>query len=144
MPFLEANDIETHLYGEVVYEINRSDSNLLQQAINAAVAEAKGYLTAYHLPTIFSATEDDRNPILLLYIKDIAVWHFIQLANPAVDMELRRERYEYAVKWFEKVQSGRTNPDLPLPPDLVDAAGNIASVENFLKWGSNIKRNNHY
>ena len=52
----------------------------------------------YDTEAIFAATGNNRNPILLLYIKDIAVWHFINLANPNVEMQLRQDRYEKAVK----------------------------------------------
>ncbi len=143
MPFLTTAEINTHLYGEVVNEINRTDATLLQTAIDAAIAEARGYLTMYDLVAIFAATGSSRNPILLLYIKDIAVWHFIQLSNPSVDMHLRMDRYEKAISWFGKVQSGKTNPDLPLPADPTDSAGNVVSAENFMKWGGNKRRNNY-
>jgi len=75
-------------------------------------------------------------------VKDVAVWHFLQLSNPGVEMELRLERYEKAIKWFEKVQSGKTNPNLPLPVAPVDTFS--GSVENFMKWGSKPKRQNNY
>lgn len=142
MAFLTTEEINTHLYGEVTTEINRGDASNLQTAINAAIAEAKGYLTAYDVATIFNATGDDRNPILLLYTKDIAVWHYIQLSNPGVEMQLRLDRYEKAIKWFDKVQRGQTNPDLPYPAAPVDATG--GTTENFIRWGSNQKRSNHY
>jgi phage gp36-like protein len=143
MPFLIPDEIATHLYGEVTTEINRGDVSLLTNAINAAIAEAQGYLTQYNVTAIFAATGDSRNPILLLYVKDIAVWHYIQLCNPGVDLQLRMDRYEKAIKWFDKVQSGKTNPDLPLPADIIDSAGNAQSPENFLKWGGNKRRNNY-
>lgn len=140
--YLEPAEINSHLYGEVTDEISRGDVSLLTQAINAAIAEAKGYLTAYDLVAIFAAAGDERNPILLLYIKDIAVWHYIQLANPAVEMDLRLQRYEFAVKWLDKVQRGQTNPDLPYPAPPVDTTGNPnpGAAENFIKFGSRPKR----
>jgi phage gp36-like protein len=144
MAYLTPAEINTHLYDEVVTEISRDDLTKLQTAINAAVAEAKGYLKAFDADAIFSAVGDDRNPILLLYVKDISVWHFIVISNPAVEWQARKDRYDMAIKWLEKVQSGKTNPDLPLPPDPVDNAGNVQSAENFVKWGGNKKRNSHF
>jgi phage gp36-like protein len=139
MAFLIPNEISSHLYGEVTTEINRGDATLLQAAIDAAQEEASGYLTAYDQAAIFAAVGDARNPILLLYVKDISVWHYIQLSNPAVEMELRMERYKSAIKWLEKVQSGKTNPNLPyravVDPDV---------PANYLKTGSNLKRNNNF
>lgn len=107
MSFLTTPEINTHLYGETVTAIDRSNDALLQSAIDAAIAEAKGYLSAYDIPAIFGTSGDERNPILLLYCKDIAVWHFIQLARPNVDFELRADRYEKAIKWLDKIQAGR-------------------------------------
>jgi phage gp36-like protein len=142
MPFLTAEEINSHLYAEVAAEISRDNEEHLDVAMSAAVAEALGYLTAYDTTVIFAATGNNRNPILLLYVKDIAVWHFIQLANPSVDMELRLKRYEQAIAWLGKVQSGKTNPALPYPTAPVDPVS--GSTENFIKWGSNAKRRNHY
>lgn len=124
----------TNAYAETPYQDN------MLVAISAAIAEAKGYLRAYDVVKIFEDVEEiDRNPILLLYTKDCAVWHYIQLANPAVDMSLRLTRYEKAIEWFKMVQSGKTNPDLPYPqltpPD---------EPSNYMKWGSIPKRNNNF
>lgn len=140
MPFLIPSEIESHLYPEVTRAINRSetDTTQLQAAIDAAIAETRGYLNAYDRDAIFSAVGSDRNPILLLYCKDIAVWHFIQLSNPGVEMDLRLNRYEKAVKWLQLVQSGRTNPDLPYPTAPVDPKS--GSVQNSFKWGGNPRR----
>jgi phage gp36-like protein len=139
MPYLTPSEINTHLYGEVNTENSRGDNTLLQAAMNAAIEEARGYLTAYDINAVFEREGDTRNPILLLYVKDITVWHYIQLANPSVDMQLRLERYEKAIKWLEKVQSGKTNPNLPYP-----AVPPPDEPNNYMKWGSIYKRNNNF
>lgn len=127
------------MYTGVSDEISRGDATLLDSAISAAIEEASGYLTAYDQAAIFAAVGNARNPILLLYVKDIAVWHYIQLCNPAIDLELRQDRYDRALKWLEKVQSGKTNPNLPYPAVADDATAN-----NYIKTGSNLKRNNYF
>lgn len=139
MAYLEPADIKTHLYGAVVDEISREDETILQDAITAGIGEAEGYLNAYDILTIFSATGAARHPTLLLYTKDIAVWHYIQLANPAVEMELRKYRYEQAIEWLGKVQSGKTNPSLPYPAEPPAAEAN-----NYIKYGGFDKRNNNF
>jgi phage gp36-like protein len=136
MAYLTAAEIGTHLYAGVTDEINRADATIIDSAIKAAVAEARGYLTAYDMAAIFAAVDDARNPILLLYIKDIAVWHYI----PNVEMELRLTRYEKAIKFLEKVQSGKTNPDLPYP-----AAPPVpGDAESYIKYGTIEKRINNF
>lgn len=139
MPFLTPEEIHTHLYGGVVDEISRDDDTILQTAIDAAISEVLGYLTAYDTAAVFNATGSQRNAILLLYTKDCAVWHYIQLANPHVEMELRLTRYEKAIDWLKMVQSGKTNPALPYPAEPAPSEAN-----NYIKWGSNVKRNNNF
>lgn len=134
--YLTPAEINTHLYGGIIDEINRGDATITTSAIAAAIAEATGYLTAYDITAIFAATGNDRNPILLLYIKDITVWHYIQLANPAVEMELRLKRYEHAIKFLEKIQSGKTNPSLPYPA----APPTPGEANTYIKYGTIDKR----
>ena len=141
MSFLTASELNTHLYGEVVAEIERHASNtpLLNEAIKAAIAEVKGYVSQYDKSSIFGASGDNRNPILLLYTKDIAVWHYINLCNVDVDYEERKERYEKATEGLGKVQSGKVVPELP-----VATVENTTEGEAFVRFGSEPKRNNHF
>lgn len=142
MPYLTAEEISSHLYGEVVDEISRGDVSMMPTAISAAIEEARGYLTMLYDPVaIFAAEGADRNPILLLYVKDIAVWHYIQLSNPAVEMDLRLKRYEQAISWLGKAQSGKTNPSLPQPAAPVNEQGQLTTA---MKWGGNNRRNNYF
>lgn len=140
MPFLTPAEINSHLYPEIQSEISRAEALLLQNAIDAAIAEATGYLSAYDVTTMLTLTGNARNPILLLYIKDIAVWHFINLANPNVQMDLRQLRYEKAIDWLRSVQKGITVPDLPRPlPDDEQPQAN-----NTVRYGNARPRINGY
>jgi phage gp36-like protein len=115
------------------------DDSKVTSAINVAISEASSYLSAFDVTAVFNSTGDNRNAIVLQFVKDIAIWHYIQLSNANIEMELRMERYKLAIKFFEKVQSGKTVPNLPYV--TVDAP---AQAENFIKWGSNPKRNNYF
>jgi len=106
---LEA-DLKTHLYTEQITTISRSDSTLIDEAIAAAIGEAKGYLSRYDIDTIFAETGSARDKTLLMWLKDIATWHFITLANAAADDDFRESRYNSAIKWLKDVQSGKTVP----------------------------------
>lgn len=123
----------TNTYVEIQYEDH------VKTAIEAAQEEAAGYLTAYDLPAVWAKQGTERNSILLLFLKDMAVWHYIQLANPSVDMQLRLDRYEKAIKWLEKVQKGQVNPQLPYPEVTPPNEPN-----NYMKWGGIPRRNNNY
>jgi len=141
MPFLVSSEMTTHLYQETMDDISRSDTTKMDTAINEAIAEARGYINPrYDDVATFAQTGDGRNPILLLYVKDIAVWHFITLCNSNVEIELRRDRYRRAIEWLKEIQSGKTNPALPLPNP--DADGNQPNTG--IQSSSNTPRNNQF
>lgn len=139
--YISTDELKTHLYTENVDVITRQDDTIVQAAIDAAVAEAKGYLTAYDVKTEFEKTKpvngaDTRNALLLIFIKDIAVWHFVNLCNAGTDLQLRQDRYERAIDWLKAVQKGNVTPDLPAQPE--------DTKTGIILFGSNPKRNNHY
>jgi phage gp36-like protein len=137
MPFITTDELETHIYGENSDIISREDDAIPQAAVDGAIAEAKSYLKKYDVATVFAKTGANRNALLLIFVKDIAVWHFIQLGNPGIDIELRKTRYKAAIAWLIGVQKGDINPDLPEADDDTYASGAI-------QFGSNTKREQHF
>ena len=141
MAFITPKELETHLYKENIETISREDETILTAAIDAAEEEAYGYLGAYDRKKIFEATGRERNSLLLLFIKDMAVWHFITLCNAGCDLELREKRYDRAVAWLRQVQKGDTTTRLPILDDNEDGTPDTAAV---YMHGSNPKRNQHF
>lgn len=135
--FLTPEELKTHLYGENVDEITRDDDTITESAVDGAISEAKGYLGDYNTDTIFGATGLNRNALLLIFVKDIAVWHLINLSNPGIDFELRQKRYDAAIAWLKGVQKGIVTPDLPKNAISETNPGTIS-------YGSNPKRTQHY
>ncbi len=133
--FIDIDELKTHLYGEQIEAISGDDDTIITAAIDAATAEAKGYLHKYDADGIFSATGEDRNSLVVLFVKDIALWHYINLANPGTDYKVRQDRYNRAIAWLKSVQAGDVMPDLPLPEGDIPGDG--------YTWGSNQKRFNH-
>ena len=109
MAFITPKELETHLYKENIEAISREDETIL-----TAVQEAYGYLGAYDRKKIFEATGSQRNALLLIFVKDIAVWHFVNLCNAGTDLQLRQDRYERAVAWLRQVQKSDIKPNLPI------------------------------
>lgn len=136
MAFLTPEEINTHLFDDVLEAIDDETNTKLKTAISAAQEDALGYLTDYDTTAIFSATGDNRNPIILLYCKDIAVWHFIALANPNCDYEARQRRYEFAIAELGKIQSGKKNPQLPRRADPTPPA-----QQGQVRYGNSRRRN---
>jgi phage gp36-like protein len=136
--FITTDEFNTHIYQEIIDAVSREDEDILQASIDAALSEMKGYLSDYNIDEIFSATGDDRHPLLLTFVKDITVWHFLNLANPSADLELRKVRYERAVDWLRGVQKGNIVPDLPVKES--EDGEQVGSI----RFGSNTQRENHY
>lgn len=141
MAFITPKELETHLYKENIEAISREDGTILTAAIDAAIEEAYGYLGAYDRKRIFSTTGSRRNPLLLIFVKDIAVWHFVNLCNAGCDLELREKRYDRAVAWLRQVQKGETTANLPVIDN--DGDGKPDTAGEYI-YGSNPRRNQHF
>lgn len=139
MSYLSNDEIKTHLYSDNVDVITRGDDTIVTAAVDAAVSEAKGYLSAFDRDAIFTALADARNALLLTFVKDIASWHLLNLCNAGSDMKLRQDRYDRAVEWLKAVQKGNVSPDLPA---IVATDGTTAA--QGITFGSNTKREQHF
>jgi len=107
---LLAADFKTHLYPELQTAIDRGDASLLDTAIASAEGEAKSYLSRFDITDLFGKSGSARDDTLLMFLKDLAIWHFIILANPNTDMQLRKTRYDDALSWLGKIQQGKLVP----------------------------------
>lgn len=137
--FIEIDDLKTHLREEHATLISRADETILTAAISGAIAEAKGYLSAYDTEAIFSATGDARESLLLIFCKDIAVYHLINLCAAGNYYERREKRYEQAVAWLKGVQKGDVVPNLPKRK-----AEDGSNVGGPFYLSSNPKRTTHF
>lgn len=144
MAYLLAGDMDTHIYVENRDEIVRSDNTIVYAAIDAAVDEAKSYLSRFDLLKIFGNEDTEpgySNEHLKQKVKDLALWHMVTLGQANIKIELARTNYEDAIRWFEKVAERKLNPLFPMPQDDADTD----SHENqSIEWDSNVKRNNHF
>lgn len=137
--FLTNEEMKTHLYAENINVIQRSDETILAAAIDGATVEAKGYLKAYDVEKVFGAEGTQRNPLLLIFVKDIATWHFLVLCNAGNELKLRQDRYDRAIAWLRGVQKGDIDPDLPAKENESGESGT-----GIIKFGSNDKRDQHF
>lgn len=136
--YLTQTELKTHLRDEYAELISRGDDTLLTASIDGAIAQASGYLGDYDTKTIFEANGEQRNPLLLIFVKDIAVYHFINLCGAGSYYERREKRYDGAIAWLKGVQKGIVTPNLP---KSVSSAGRSSSSIHI---ASNAKRGNHF
>lgn len=141
MAYLEVEEMTTHIYEEDMDTISHGDDAAMMSAIDAAIEEVQGYLTKYDTGKIFAARGKERNPILLLFVKDIAAWHFCNICNAGVDIEMREKRYDRAIEWLRNNQN-RQNPNLPAAPE--QPGRQECRCYGEIAFGSNRKRDNHF
>lgn len=141
MAFLTTAQMKTHIYPGVSNSISQGDATLLQDAINAAIVEAKGYCNRFKIEQLFDNIEAlpgwVADPILLTHVKSLAKWHFMAVANTNIDYEEALTRYDQAIKWLSAVQSGKVTP-VNWPPNVEPEKA------TYFHLSSNPKRNNHF
>jgi phage gp36-like protein len=110
---------------KVISQVSQQNRN---NAETEAIEEISGYLRPkYDVEEIFSvgdgsaAAMEGRNRLIVMYTCDIALYHMAASLPQKMGIEIRRERYERAIKWLEGVQAGKIVPDLPL---AIDEDGN--------------------
>lgn len=134
--YITPQEITTHLGTEQIEAISNGDDTMLQAAIDGATVEAKGYLHAFDITAELAKEGEARNALLIIFLKDIAVWHFVNICNVNTSLELRQDRYERAVSWLRQVQKGEVMPDLPALP--------VEQQTGTIIYNSNPKRSNHF
>lgn len=138
MAYITLAELSTHLGTDTIEAISDGNDALLQAAIDAAYVEVKSYLSAFDIAGEFAKTTTARNALLIVFVKDIAVWHFINICNVNTDMKLRAKRYDDAQNWLKACQKGDRSPDIP------KAAGSDTTSNDTVSWGSNEKREMHF
>lgn len=94
-----------------------SDDNRAN-AEDEAIEEISSYLRPkYDTSALFSAEGNERNRLIVMYACDIALYHMSASLPQKMGTEIRKERYERAIKWLEGVQAGKIVPDLPVATD---------------------------
>ena len=99
----------------VVTQVSRENRSIAE---SGALEEIAGYLRPkYDCQAIFSAEGSSRNQLIVMYACDIALYHMAASLPQKMGMEIRKERYERAIKWLEGVQAEKILPDLPASTD---------------------------
>lgn len=95
-------------------------------AESEAQEEISSYLRpVYDCKATFSAQGNERNKLIVMYTCDIALYHMVSAMPQKMGSEIRKERYERAIKWLEGVQAGKIIPDLPV---AVNATGEPSGI----------------
>lgn len=135
--YLEIEELKTHAYDEEIGAIIRGDETIAYACIDMAIEFVSSKLMKhYKIDEIFATRGDARNPLILKYVKDIAIWELIGLANPSIDYSDKKFRYEQAVDWLTAVYKG-------MPANLPRIEETTIENSSF-KYFSNPPRSNRY
>lgn len=113
--FITEEDYKVVIGDAALKVVSQTSTEIRANAEAEATEEISGYLRPiYDTDKIFRAEADERNRLVVMYTCDIALYHMVSAMPQKMGSEVRKERYERAIKWLEGVQSGKIIPDLPL------------------------------
>lgn len=116
--FITQNDYRVVVGEAALKTITQASPDIVETAEAEAIEEIMGYLRPqYDVDKIFSATDKERNPQIVMITVDIALYHMVSAMPQRMGSEVRSERYKRAVAWLEDVQRGTIVPNLPQATD---------------------------
>lgn len=132
--YLKPEELNGSMYAHILNEITGGDTQIILQAVEAAIEEVRSYLrTRYDTAKVFSAEGPERNALILENTKVVTVWNIIKLSNAETIYDMWKERYDRVISYLSKVADGSIAPDLPL---LTNEKGDVVIRTRF---GSNPK-----
>lgn len=132
--FIDNEDYKVVIGDAALKVVSQSSPENIANAEAEAIEEISGYLRpVYDTAAIFAATGNDRNRLIVMYTADIVLYHLTASQPQKMGSEIRKERYERAVKWLEGVQAGSIVPDRPLTVSDDGSAGFGTSYHSFPK-----------
>jgi len=119
MAFISKEDFTTHIYEDNIDAISNDDDSKLDAAIKAAIRQVMRSLVRFDVAAIFASEGEEKEIYtdLIMYIKDIAKWHFIAVCNVNIDLDLAEKRYLQAVKELQKIKEEPAPDGWPLLED---------------------------
>jgi len=136
MPFITKPDLLTYIQEFELDSITQSDDTLVTASIEAAQAEMRMHLfDTFDVDTIFAATGAARNPLLINFCADIAIYLLSVRCQAGQYIELRKAQYDRAISWLKAAAKSESYADLPR---------RTTTAQTHFKYGSNQKRQSHY
>jgi phage gp36-like protein len=120
------------------FEQMTEDSTLvIEQASSEAVAVVRNYLfSLYDTEVIFTQTGSNRNTLVMLWCKNIAVFILHKRLPQAMIPPHVQVSYEDTLRMLDKVASGNMPVDLPPRKEDTNGDGVLDSNVTNFAWGS--------
>lgn len=136
--FIDIKDLYTKIRPNELQQSVAGDDTIVNHAISVAVSEVRFYLQRYDTEVIFSATGGDRNPLLVTFATDIAIYEILAIAKSGNDLTDRRERRNRAIDYLKQLKDEAMPVNLPLKETEPDSPNN-----EFVAFGGITKRSNN-
>lgn len=116
--FITPEDYDASIHREILSSLLREKTaggtpnpdynpQVLEVCEDQAIAEMRSYMeTIYDCDAIFSTTREERHPLVLMFAKDITIYHIFSLYNPYKIADIRKDRYERAIEWLKGIAKG--------------------------------------
>lgn len=138
--FIQKEDYKVVIGDAALDVLSRIDPANLANAEAEAREEIASYLRPkYDCAAIFAAEGEARNRLVVMYTVDVALYHLSASIGQRMGADVRKERYERAVKWLEGVARGFIIPDLPLAGG--GDAAETGSTTSGMSYGCQKKQN---
>lgn len=112
--FLLEDDYKAQLKEQALDALTGYNNHVRMDVETKAQAEMESYLRErYDVAVIFSTEGNDRNPLIKMFMVDIAVYHLFCAIAPRNIPQIRLDRYNSAIKWLDMVRKGQISPALP-------------------------------
>lgn len=132
--FITDEDYKVVIGDTALRVVSQTSKENRANAESEAQEEISSYLRpVYDCQAVFAAEGDARNKLIVMYTCDIALYHMVSAMPQKMGSEIRKERYERAVKWLEGVQAGKIVPNLPAYTDETGEPSGIGVVFNSQK-----------
>lgn len=134
--FITKEDFKRAIRLYEIDEITDGDDALVEASISTAIGEIKPYLFRYDTEKIFGSAGPEREPLLVRFAVDIAVFELVSIARPDQDLENRRALYKRAIDWLKQVRDDDIPTGLPKketesPPDATILSGSQKKRNNY-------------
>lgn len=137
--YLTISDLQNGIQPEILSVVTRSSDNAAR-AISDAIDMAKSYLaTRYDTDAEFARSADDRAPVVVKLVRDIAIYYCLQYHGMVEINEPRRTAYDDAIRYLEAARSEKV-----VVPGLIRLTGSRPSQSSYVRHGGNKKRNNQF
>ncbi len=141
MAFLTAAELRTVAPSDFLNILVGTDNSVIDEIIAEMTGLIKTNIGAYYdADEVFSRTYADRDPTVLMYLKDLVFYKLLKRRKPGAS--LNDDEYNEAMKWLEDISSGKRRANLPTIKKDTDGDGIADTDVPFMKLRSNKRYQN--